>query len=100
MDFQFYSFTDAFIIGVCGYLQIQTAFSGILHRCRHFPFGYSTNNLILPPVGDKRVSFVSILFFAHVGIYEQDHKQTFGPGALLGDLALFYVVVGELPGAG
>ncbi|MDM2796166.1 MULTISPECIES: hypothetical protein, partial [unclassified Citrobacter] len=52
------------------------------------------NNLILPPVGDKRVSFVSILFFAHVGIYERDHKQTFGPGALLGDLALFYVVVG------
>ena len=58
------------------------------------------NNLILNSGSDKRVSFVSILFFAHVGIYERDHKQTFGPGALLGDLALFYVVVGELPGAG
>ncbi|MDK7600121.1 hypothetical protein QP556_03590, partial [Citrobacter freundii] len=49
---------------------------------------------------DKRVSFVSILFFAHVGIYERDHKQTFGPGALFCDLALFYVAVGELSGAG
>ncbi|EPJ8148523.1 hypothetical protein LJ627_003084, partial [Citrobacter freundii] len=79
---------------------IQAAFSGILYRCRHFPFGYSMNNLILNSGSDKRVSFVSILFFAHVGIYERDHKQTFGPGALLGDLALFYVAVGELSGAG
>ena len=55
---------------------------------------------MLPSGSDKRVSFVSILFFAHVGIYERDHKQTFGPGALLGDLALFYVAVGELSGAG
>ncbi|APR32611.1 hypothetical protein BTW28_17440 [Citrobacter freundii] len=51
--------------------------------------------LFFSPCGDKRVSFVSILFFAHVGIYERDHKQTFGSGALLGDLALFYVAVGE-----
>ena len=49
------------------------------------------------PVGDKRVEvFVSILFFAYVGIYERDHKQTFWAGALLSVLALFYVVVGEL----
>ena len=75
-------------------------FSGILCRCSHFPYGYFANNLILLSCRDKRVSFVSILFFAHVGIYERDHKQTFGPGALLGDLALFYVAVGELSGAG